>query len=295
LKFFNYKLNREILFAFFLIIIIPGVCSFWVNYHTLNNTMRLSTEDRLREGVSVYYEEFKTIKEKCLTIASSYSKKEFIKDRLINGDTVGFEDEIIDFYEMNLVDIIEIEDHSGKVIFRGHNPELAGDIKSDQWVIQEGLYGKTNVSFEYGRSGFAIRAVAPINHEGEIIGLFMTGELFSGEFVEKLKTMTLLDNGIYRENKKIVATFDGLDLLDSESLSLLIQGESVLLKDERINSELYTIILEPIFLRDQYWGAVCLGISNTHSQRLYNYSNKQITYIVLIGFFCKDNNRYIKL
>ncbi|MBI9103500.1 MAG: GHKL domain-containing protein [Spirochaetales bacterium] len=225
------------------------------------------------------------IEDKCLTIVSSYSKKEFIVERLINDDTVGFEEELIDFYEMNLVDIIEIEDFSGKVIFRGHNPELAGDIKSDQWVIQEGLEGKSNVSFEYGQSGFAIRAVAPINHEGEIIGLFMTGELFSEEFVEKLKTLTLLDNGIYREDKKIVATFDGLDILANDSISMLKKGESVFLKNEKINSKLYTIILEPIFLRDQYWGAVCLGISNTDSQRLYNYSNKQITYIVLIGFF----------
>ncbi len=283
--FFNYKLNRKILLAFILIIAIPGIFSFWINYYSLFTTMRNETENRLSEGVAVYFEEFKLIKEKCLTIASVYSTRDFITDRLLNRVSGGFEEELIDFYRMNLVDIIEIVDLDGRVIFRGHNPDMSGDIKINQQLIQEGLQGISKITFEYGQSGLAIRAVAPIEVEEQIIGLFMTGFRFSRDFVDKLKRLTLLENGIYIGNKKIVSTYEGQELLTPETLSLLKKGERVFRRDQTLNSQKYTLVYEPIFLKNVYWGTVCLGISNSNSEKIYLHSNQQILYIVLIEVF----------
>ncbi len=282
-RFLNYKLNRKILFAFFLIILIPGVFSFWANYYTRYKTVRFETELRLRDGASAYFNEFETIKEKCLAVASVYSKKSFITDSLLHGISEQFENEIIDFYKMNLLDIIEIEDTDGKVIFRGHNPSISGDVKIDQPLIREGLEGKIGVSFEHGKSGFAIRAVAPIEYNGRVIGSFMAGSLFSRDFVNYLKTLTLMDNGIYRGESKIIATYQGLENLDGETISRLKAGETIIRRNQILNNGRYSIILEPIILKGDYWGAVCLGISVESSDKAFKYFNHQIAVIVTLG------------
>jgi len=282
-RFLKYRLNRKILIAFFLIILIPGIFSFWANYYTRYKTVRYETELRLQDGAAAYFNEFETIKEKCLAIASVYSKKSFIVDRLIHGKSESFESEIIDFYRMNLLDIIEIEDIDGKVIFRGHNPSISGDVKIDQPLIREGLEGKIGVSFEHGKSGFAIRAVAPVEYEGRVVGSFMAGSLFSRDFVDYLKTLTLMDNGIYREDTKIISTYQGMDILDAENVSRLRAGENIFIHNQILNDEKYTIILEPIILKGEYWGAVSLGISVKSSDKAFKYFNHQIAFFVALG------------
>lgn len=137
-----------------------------------------------------------TIEKKCLDIVSVYSRKSSIVKQITDKDYTRLEENIIEFYRMNLVDIIEIEDENGKVLFRGHNPDFAGDIKIDQKVIKDGLAGRTSLSYEHGHSGFAIRAVAPIFSGNRVIGLFMAGSLFSEDFVRRIKSLTLLENGI---------------------------------------------------------------------------------------------------
>ena len=178
-NFFSYKLNRRILLSFLLIIVIPGLVSFWVTSFVVQKTLQKEIESRLIEAVSVYFEELDTIEKKCINIVSVYSGKATIVEQILNRQYSNLENDMIDFYEMNLVDIIEIEDHEGKVLFRGHNPDLAGDIKSDQKIIRGGLEGKISLSYEHGNSGFAIRAAAPIYNGDDVIGIFMAGSLFS--------------------------------------------------------------------------------------------------------------------
>ncbi|MBB6482172.1 histidine kinase dimerization/phospho-acceptor domain-containing protein [Spirochaeta isovalerica] len=254
-----------------------------MNYYTRYITVHSEVESRLREGVSVYFKEFEIISQKCQTIVSIYSEKDFVIDHILNGDNPLFRQDIIDFYRMGVVDIIEIEDAKGEVIFRGHNPDRAGDSKIDQQLIQEGLDGNESIGFESGQTGFAIRAVAPIKNNRDIIGLFMAGERFSDEFVDNLKTLTLLENGIYRNNSKVVSTYDGLEILDETILAKLKKGEIYLGDQLQINGSPYHAIIKPIFSRGDYWGAVCLGISQQESERIFQYSNRQVIYIVLGG------------
>jgi len=286
-NFFNYKLNRKILTAFFLIILIPGVCSLLVNNYSLYRTLRNETENRLETGAAVYFEEVDNIRERCLTVAQIFSNKEFVKRRLLRGEEeegqARFEQELIDFYRMDLVDIIEVEDREGRVIFRGHNPQMAGDIKTSQQVIRDGLAGQTGVTFEYGQSGFAIRAVVPVRQDDRVIGLFMTGALFSEEFARHLKDLTLLENGLYRENHRIVATYTGLETLDHETVSRLRAGEPVFLRNRKLSNGRYNLLIKPLFLKGEYWGAVCLGVSGTESEKLLEYSSRQTALMILIG------------
>lgn len=119
------------------------------------------TESRLREGASAYFAEFTTIEEENLGIASVYARKPYVVNRLVHGEDALFETEIVDFYRMNLVDIVEIEDRSGTVIFRGHAPSIAGDIKIDQQVIRDGRAAPVRRDSRHaGRAGRHITYVA---------------------------------------------------------------------------------------------------------------------------------------
>ncbi len=281
----SYKLNRKILLSFLFIIIIPGFVSFWVSSMVVRQSLDKEIKSRLTEAASVYFKELETIEQKCIDIVSVYSGKSSIVDQILNQQYTNLENDMIDFYKMNLIDIIEIEDHEGKVLFRGHNPDLAGDLKSDQRIIISGLEGRITLSYEYGNSGFAIRAAAPIYNENEVIGIFMAGSLFSKDFVDRLKSLTLLDNGIYKENSKIISTYRGMDILDPETIDKLKTGESIIRLNSSLDNSIFHIIIKPIFLRGEYWGAVLMGLNKQEIEKSYIYANKQLSYVVLSGLF----------
>ncbi len=283
--FFSYKLNRRILFAFLFIILIPGIVSFWVTSFMMQKTLHREIKTRLREASTVYFEEMDTLEQKCINIVSVYSHKKTIVEQILNRQYSNLEEDMIEFHKMKLIDIIEIEDAHGKVIFRGHNPDFAGDIKIDQNVVREGLSGKVSLSYEHGHSGFAIRAVAPVFAGKKVIGLFMAGSLFSQKFVGRMKSLTLLDNGIYRGNQKIISTYNGLETLSAADVKKLRTGESILKFNASLGKRLFHIIIKPLFLKDKYWGAVVLGLNKEESEKTYRYANTQLTYVVLLGLF----------
>ncbi len=285
LDFFSYKLNRRILIAFMLIITIPGIVSFWVTSAVIRRTLQKEIEAHLKEASTVYFKELDAIERKCIDIARVYSEKKSIVEQILGKNYSELEESMIEFYRMNLVDIIEVEDSNGKVIFRGHNPDFSGDIKIDQKIIKEGLSGKISLSYEHGHSGFAIRAVAPVFSGDKVIGLFMAGSLFSKEFVQRMKSLTLLDNGIYRDNRKLISTYSGKEFLSDEELAVLKTGSSIVKLNALLDKGIFHIIIKPIFLKDNYWGAVVLGMNKQQSDKTYQYANAQLTYVVVFGLF----------
>jgi len=137
--FFSYKINRRILLAFIMIIIIPEMVSYWISSFVIQNTLQKEIESHLKEAGIVYFKELNAIEKNCVDIASAFSVKDTVVKQIRNEQYLNLEKDMINFYSMDLVDIIEIEDKEGKVIFRGHNPNLSGDIKIDQNVVKEGL------------------------------------------------------------------------------------------------------------------------------------------------------------
>src|SRR6056297_1801713 len=121
--FFSYKLNLRILLAFFLIIVIPSIVFFGVSRYLISKTVQKEINLRLRDGTTVYFEELESIEKTCKAVAAGYSKKPLIIDYIRNKNYNELEMEMISFYKLGVVDILEIENTQGEVIFRGHNPE----------------------------------------------------------------------------------------------------------------------------------------------------------------------------
>lgn len=94
--------------------------------------------------------------------------------------------------------VLELGDVQGNVHVRGHNLEKYGDNKFETIAIQETLKGNVLSGLEYGNSGLALRAFAPIEVDGEIIGTLQIG--VNDHFVQLISEM-LPDVNMYFTNE----------------------------------------------------------------------------------------------
>ena len=79
----------------------------------------------------------------------------------------------------NQINILEIGDQKGRVVFRFHRPEDFGDSKIDQKIIQEAIAGKVSTSLETGKSGLGYRTTTPIENYGTLL----VGETVDRDFI----------------------------------------------------------------------------------------------------------------
>jgi len=284
IKYLRYKLNLKIFFYFILIIFTMTISSIIIGYRVVIKTIEHEIHNKLTDSISAYSEEIKFIEDKCLTIARYLSSEDEIKELLFNREYDRLEKKLRAYYTMKILDIIEIESPDGKVIMRGHNPEAAGDTKIQQTIIQTGLSGKSIVSYEKGRSGFAIRAVAPISYRGKIIGLIMAGSRFSKDFVKQIQSLTSINNGIYRDHDKIISTYTGYKRLDDTTVEKLKTRETVFIDNAILNGEESYLILKPLFSADgTYWGALAMSISEKSENKYLTYYRKLLSTMIILG------------
>jgi len=284
LRFFRFRLNFKIFFSFMLIIFITTISGLLIGYLIIRNTIDREIQIRLADSITAYFQEVQFIEKECLKIARELSTDGELVALLAQDEFEVLESKLVHYHRLGIFDIIEIEDPEGKVILRGHQPAVTGDVKIDQTIVKEGLAGRSAVSYEKGQSGMAIRAVSPIENGGKIIGVLMIGSLFSSDFAEHIKLLTGMENGIYRENGKVMSTYRGYDYLPEEVLSQLRANETVFIRNAQLNEESSYFMLKPLFLKkNSYWGALSLGVSQREEKRYLRYSENLLYLMIGIG------------
>jgi|GEM_PF-1315445 len=282
--FLRYKINIKILISFIFIIIITTNISLLISYLLFKVSVEKSNATRLGDSSTAYYNEIKFTKEICLDTASILSKDSTIVDLVSLGDRASLEDILINYYRIAIFDIVEIVDIDGSVLIRVHDPEERGDFKAEQNIVIEGLAGNTVVSYESGKSGIAMRAVAPLEKDGKIIGLLMIGKLFSEKLVEDMKKLTGLDNGIYWKDIKIISTYAGLETIDDNIMEELLENGSVMF-EKVIDKDKYYLMLKALYTDDEhYWGAIALFSKEQSNARYLPYVKRTLYFMLMIGF-----------
>ena len=282
--FLRYKINIKILISFIFIIIITTNISLLISYLLFKVSVEKSNATRLGDSSTAYYNEIKFTKEICLDTASILSKDSTIVDLVSLGDRASLEDILINYYRIAIFDIVEIVNIDGSVLIRVHDPEERGDFKAEQNIVIEGLAGNTVVSYESGKSGIAMRAVAPLEKDGKIIGLLMIGKLFSEKLVEDMKKLTGLDNGIYWKDIKIISTYAGLETIDDNIMEELLENGSVMF-EKVIDKDKYYLMLKALYTDDEhYWGAIALFSKEQSNARYLPYVKRTLYFMLMIGF-----------
>ena len=283
--FLRYRLNLKIFLSFILIIIITTVTALSIGYSMMRKSVEKEQMLRLDDSLSAYFNELKFKQDECYAAVKNLSGDTDIADRVAAGDREWLERRLGHYYRMGLFDIIEVENEIGAVLVRGHDPDKSGDLKNYQEIIKEGLQGKTSVGYESGKSGIAIRAVAPVVKENKIVGLLMLGKLFSEEFVNKIKKLTGLESGIYINSDKIISTYKGLEKLTPEQIRILQSSGTLLIRNEEgKNCCLYKF--EALYNdRDEFWGAISLRLVEKDNELYYSYTGSLLFLMIMIGFF----------
>lgn len=150
-------------------------------------------------------------------IATRFSGNEQIVEAFQSGDRDQLAQAVSMVYEdlnyNNNVNVFEFGDTNGVVFFRAHNPEKFGDDKSDKRAIQKAIGGVTSAGLEFGSSGVAIRAFAPIKVDGQVIGTLQVG--IDGDFMGELQSLTSADILLYQGSDLLISTIEDQSILDT--------------------------------------------------------------------------------
>jgi len=118
------------------------------------------------------------------------------------------------FMKENQINILEIGDQKGRVVFRFHRPEDFGDSKIDQKIIQEAIAGKVSTSLETGKSGLGYRTTTPIENYGTLL----VGETVDRDFIRSIVDFNNVKMALFSKNKLLASSDEAIDNYIKENL-----------------------------------------------------------------------------
>ena len=118
------------------------------------------------------------------------------------------------FMKENQINILEIGDQKGRVVFRFHRPEDFGDSKIDQKIIQEAIAGKVSTSLETGNSGLGYRTTTPIENYGTLL----VGETVDRDFIRSIVDFNNVKMALFNKNKLLASSDEVIDNYIKENL-----------------------------------------------------------------------------
>ncbi|MEK3764460.1 MULTISPECIES: methyl-accepting chemotaxis protein [unclassified Solibacillus] len=188
----RYKsLKTRLILIFLLVGIIPVFATVIYNYFAAFNSfeeVQYSQQNEMEHSVTKYFEQTASDLQYLVEL---YAKDPEIQQLLLEEDRTliksGGEALFNKLSAQHKLAIFEIGDEKGAVHVRGHNPSAYGDDKSEIVAIQGALQGNTYSGFEYGTSGLAVRAFAPIEWNGRTIGTLQMG--VRNEFVTSVQSL----------------------------------------------------------------------------------------------------------
>lgn len=102
-------------------------------------------------------------------------------------------------YNLN---IFEIGNSNGIVVYRVHRPNDYGDNKYNQPIIQEALRGYINATLETGHSGLGFRIAGPLGKNGTIL----LGQKVDSEFAEQISGKETVHLSIFEGDHEIISS-----------------------------------------------------------------------------------------
>lgn len=232
------SLKTRLMVILLLVGIIPVFTVVTYNYFATSNSFKAVQDDQQNEielGVIQYFEQTAADLQYLVEL---YARDQEIQQLLMNKDRAAVhsygEALFNKLKAQHKLAVMEIGDEKGTVYLRGHNPEKFGDDKSDISAIQGALEGNAFSGFEYGSSGLAVRAFAPIKVNGQIVGTLQIG--LGNEFIAKVQnlfpgmSLQLLDG-----EGEIVESSEQANIgmkLTGEAVSDVLAGKSNRLKND---------------------------------------------------------------
>lgn len=184
-------MRARLIFLLLAVCILPVLVTVTVNYFATTSSFNSIQNDDQKQMEHIVNTQVETEKAQLQAIATSLAKNPEVVAILQSTNRATINESIQALFaklqhEQQLA-VLEIGDAQGIVHVRGHNLEQFGDDKSATSAIQEALNGKVMSGLEYGKSGLAIRAFAPIEVNGIIIGTVQVG--VNDQFIQLIQEL----------------------------------------------------------------------------------------------------------
>jgi signal transduction histidine kinase len=196
------------------------ISSFTEQIHQQEEQLSILSEELLLNPL--YSDSFKSI------INGRITEKNYIYERLKKR------------YNIN---IMEIGDKFGNVIYRYHRPEDFGDSKFHQKIINDAIRGTKSFSIEYGHSGVGLRLAVPIYNgytlligkiiDTEFLKLLSKGEISNIALISSENHYTTA-NDIYLDNIKDILNLEKPDLVNELTFTFSNRSKYINFEDRFI-------------------------------------------------------------
>ena len=193
----NFKsLKQRLLIVLLLTSMIPVILTvvtmFWAMNKSLNHLLNNQQQD-MELAVEMHIE---NVTEQLLLLADTYAKNPEVVQAMKENEISNLQRLQPMFAQLQTehqLTVLELGNMSGYVHYRAHRPENRGDDKSEMAVIQQTLQGKASSGLEFGTSGLAVRAFAPIQEGSKVIGSLQIGvdDSFLNELSEMFPSVTV--------------------------------------------------------------------------------------------------------
>lgn len=238
-------MRARLIFLLLAVCILPVLVTVTVNYFATTSSFNSIQNDDQKQMEHIVNTQVETEKAQLQAIATSLAKNPEVVAILQSTNRATINESIQALFaklqhEQQLA-VLEIGDAQGIVHVRGHNIEQFGDDKSETSAIQEALNGKVMSGLEYGKSGLAIRAFAPIEVNGIIIGTVQVG--INDQFIQLIQELLPLVQLQFLNPQELETL-----LAKSTDISLkeLLNGDAARVFDEKVQViESYLPFLDP--------------------------------------------------
>ncbi len=185
------SLNKKLLAIFLTLTIAPLLITMLILYYSTERGFTKLITNQQAKMEQTIQSQFNNVSKDLLDLTKIYANDEELISAFQSKDREKLIDQVKQVYPRlqseHRLDIFEFGDASGIVFLRGHNPDKHSDDKSSMSAIQHTLDGQPISGFEFGNSGLAVRAFAPIMDRDEVIGTLQTG--VDSTFLNELNDM----------------------------------------------------------------------------------------------------------
>jgi methyl-accepting chemotaxis protein len=244
-----------------------GAVADYVSMRALSSVHEMVTNSAERTAIETLERQKRT----AMMLADQAAQKEELVRAVVERDRAEIArivDPVYQSLKKESVTIFEIGDSMGVVNYRAHNPTEFGDSKNENATISMALSrGLTAAAVEEGKSGLAVRGVAPLRLDGVVKGTVTVGFNTDQLFAEQLKSMTGAEITFYSggESKAaLVSTIPSLNadgeketLTDPEMVETLFDLQKSWKEEREIGGVPYDLIYIPLTDYDQN---VTLGV-----------------------------------
>jgi diguanylate cyclase (GGDEF)-like protein/PAS domain S-box-containing protein len=170
------------------------------------------------------------------------------------------------------VDLLQVTDARGIVLYRAHDPERRGDLAT-AWGIEEALAGSSNAVSERNAQGTLIAFIEPLRDGTQVIGTLTSGTRIDTPFITQLSAESGAELALADRNGKILAASKaGGITADPTAITEAFQEKIPIYRSNE--STRTTVAYLPLLIVDEAW-VVIAEISSASAFSLLEESSKQ--------------------